>query len=450
MGVAVGIDLGTTNSAIARLDEYQKPVIIPNDMGEPITPSVICFKDGEVIVGREAKELQRAGEPDVAAFFKRQMGMPNFAFYAAGHEYTPVDLSAFVLRKLKRDAEAVLGEAVTDAVITVPAYFKNPQREATIAAGRKAGLHVLQIINEPTAAAKAYRFSGAGMNKTLLVYDLGGGTFDVTLLQLTKDALKILTSEGDYELGGKDWDDRIIEYLMGHFKDEFGFDPFDDAASVSDLLVRAEEAKKKLSASTTAMVTIRSGTSTGRYEITRLQLDQMTSDLMERTCSLCRKVLAQHHFSPEQIDGVLLVGGSTRMAMVRRFIEDMFGKPPMSGVNVDEAVALGAAIEAGEQIAEKKPDSQRTFRLAGRIRTVDVTNHSLGMIAINNKGDAYINSIILAKDRQIPCVESRPYQVRATRVAETEIYMTQGESKVISGKELPMLEEACSDEPPGI
>ncbi len=218
MGIAAGIDLGTTNSAIAYIDEYGCPVIIPNDAGRPVTPSVICFRNGEVITGQEAKELQAAGEPLVAAFFKRQMGVENFIFYAEGHEYTATELSSFILKRLKDDAEKVLGKEITDAVITVPAYFRHPHRQATIDAGTKAGLKVLQVINEPTAAAIAYGLKVKGKEGTILVYDLGGGTFDVTLMSMTGDEIRILNSLGDHELGGKDWDEKIVEFAALRFK----------------------------------------------------------------------------------------------------------------------------------------------------------------------------------------------------------------------------------------
>src|SRR6185369_5898575 len=245
-----------TNSAVAHVDAHGRPVIVPNRFGEPITPSVICFRDGEVLVGQEAKELQAAGHPQVAAFFKRQMGVPNFVFYAAGHDHTAVELSSLVLGSVKRDAEAALGDRVTHAVITVPAYFRNPQREATIEAGRRAGLEVLQVVNEPTAAAIAYGFRGADREQTLLVYDLGGGTFDVTLLRLGRGEIRILSSEGDHELGGKDWDDRTIEFLASRFEAEFGCDPLDDLESLADLLIRAEEVKKRLSNAQNAPISL--------------------------------------------------------------------------------------------------------------------------------------------------------------------------------------------------
>lgn len=424
MGAAVGIDLGTTNSAVAHVDGHGRPVVLPNRFGEPITPSVVCFRNGEVLVGQEAKELQATGE-QVAAFFKRQMGVPNFVFYSDGRDHTAVDLSALVLASLKRDAEQALGAKVTHAVITVPAYFRNPQREATIAAGKQAGLEVLQVINEPTAAAIAYGVRGADREQTLLVYDLGGGTFDITLLRLGRGEIRILNSEGDHELGGKDWDDRIVEFLGSRFASEHGADPLDDLESLADLQVRAEEVKKRLSTAESAPISLVHDGRRGRYELDRATFERITADLMERTIELTRKVLDDQKMKPAQIDGVLLVGGSTRMPMVHGFIERAFGRPPLTGVNVDEAVALGAALVAAERQGAKP-----RFALGGAVKTVDVTNHSLGMIALNEDRSAYVNSVILPKNTAIPCQKTQQYQHRTRRTGENllEVYTTQGES----------------------
>jgi molecular chaperone DnaK len=425
MDITVGIDLGTTNSALAYVNVRGIPEIVPNDLGSPITPSVICIKDGEIIVGEEAKELQAIGEPDVAAFFKQQMGVKNFSFYAGGREFSAVDLSALVLEKLKRDAEMALGQSIKNAVITVPAYFKNPQREDTIAAGEKAGLNVLQIINEPTAAAIAYGIRQTPNDQTLVVYDLGGGTFDVTVLEIADGEIRIKTSDGDNELGGKDWDYRVIEFIAAEFEREYSVDPLEDAESLSDLLVRVEETKRQLSARESAVVSITHEGRQGRYELTRAHFEQLTADLMERTISLTRKALADAEIEPQAVDGVLLVGGSTRMPMVKDFIVRTFGKPPLSGVNVDEAVALGAAIKASEWSAEQR-ESISTFAIGGALKSVDVTNHSLGMIAINSDASAYVNAIILPKNATLPCVESRPFKHRAKTL---EVFLTQGETE---------------------
>jgi len=430
MAEAVGIDLGTTNCAVAHIDEFQRPVVLTNASGASITPSVICFQDGEVVVGEEAKDLQRAGEPDVAAFFKRKMGDPNFAFFAAGRDYSATDLSAILLEKLKRDAEAALGAEVVDAVVTVPAYFHNPEREATIEAGRRAGLNVLQVINEPTAAAKAYGCTGGDGERLVLVYDLGGGTFDVTLLRMGRERNRVLSSDGDQELGGKDWDMRVVEFLGTRFQDEFGRDPFEDAESTADLLVAAEEAKMRLSGVEKTLVSIRHAGDRGRYELDRTTFAEITRDLMERTLSLTNGVLRSQNVSASDLDEVLLVGGSTRMHMVHDHIQRELGKTGAQGVNVDEAVALGAAITAHEQRVERGDAGGRRLALPGAVETVDVTNHSLGMIALNADRSAYINSIILPKDSEIPGTLARPYQypVRG-RSRDLEVYMTQGESQ---------------------
>jgi molecular chaperone DnaK len=429
MGTVVGIDLGTTNSVVARLDREGKPVVLPNQESEAITPSVICFKDGEILVGRTAKELQAFGTWPVAAFFKRQMGDAQFVFHAAGVDYSATDLSAILLRKLKADAEARIGDRITHAVITVPAYFRDLERKATMAAGAAAGLDVFQVINEPTAAAVAYSMGRGEAGRRVLVYDLGGGTFDVTLLDLTKDGVVVSSSEGDHQLGGKDWDDRIIEYLAGRFRDEFGADPLANTDSLADLLIQAEDAKKKLTSFDSTTVSISHDRNRGRYPLTRAKFEEVTSDLMERTVSLTSRVLEDKGLTPKDVDGVLLVGGSTRMPMVHRYVERTFGRPPMGGVNVDEAVALGASIVAAEQMARRMA-GPTTFALRGT-KTTDVTNHSLGMIAVNEDRSAYVNSIILVKNKVVPCAEMRPYQHRTRRSGDNtiEVFMTQGETE---------------------
>lgn len=434
MGRAVGIDLGTTNSAIAIVDRHHRPVIVPNSRNAPTTPSVICFQDGRVVVGEDAKELQRAGHPDVAAFFKRHMGEPNFAFFAEGQDYSPAQLSGLLLKHLKDEAEATLGEPITDAVITVPAYFRDPHRKATIEAGRLAGLHVLQTINEPTAAAIAYGLKGTDRDRLVLVYDLGGGTFDITLLQIGPTEIRVRTSEGDHELGGKDWDDKIVDFLATRFKDEHGTDPFEDTESLAELLVRAEEAKVRLSQIERVPLSIMHAGRKGRYELTLATFEEITEPLMELTVSLTRKVLADQRLRPSQVDSILLVGGSTRMKMVQRFVQREFGKPPTPGVNVDEAVALGAAVVAHEHTrggtrVQRVGGQTALVTLAGRIKTVDVTNHSLGMIAINADRSAYLNSIILPKNTEIPSTLSRPYQhVIRDQPRDLEVFITEGES----------------------
>lgn len=424
--MVVGIDLGTTNSEIAYIDEYNKPVVIPNKDGNNITPSVICFDDASTIIGEEAKELQALGTYDVAAFFKRQMGDETFTFYANGIDYTATELSGMILKKLKDDAEFFLGKKISDAVITVPAYFKEKERQATIDAGKKSGLNVLQVINEPTAAAVAYGLKNSS-NQTILVYDLGGGTFDVTIMKIQKNVIKILNSTGDHHLGGKDWDDKIIAYLAQQFEEEFGVDPLQDSESVADLLIRAEEAKKQLTKRMSTNISISYDGMKGRYTLNRDIFDDLTADLMERTVSLTQQALDDIGLNFSDIDNILLVGGSTRMPMVHSFIEERFSKKPLIGVNVDEAVALGATIVAYDSCKPK-------FSLGGQ-KIKDVTNHSLGMIAINEDNTKYVNSFILPKNQEVPCMEEKTFthRVSKTTLNKLEIFLTQGEDRIPDG-----------------
>jgi len=268
MEAVIGIDLGTTFSAVSSVDEYGKPYILENSEGKKLTPSVIYFDtNGNILIGDEAKEMQGLGEESVAAFFKRNMGENTFSLNFNNRNYTAKDLSALLLEKLKKDAEEALGTYVSKAVITVPAYFNNLQREDTIEAGKKAGLEVLRIINEPTAAAIAY-----GLNKSskqrVLVYDLGGGTFDVTIVDISDENISVIATGGDHMLGGKDWDDRIVNYINNLFDDEFGINPMDDAVSFNDMLVKAEKAKRGLSVRESVKIAVVHDGERGNYELT--------------------------------------------------------------------------------------------------------------------------------------------------------------------------------------
>lgn len=434
MGLNVGIDLGTTFSAIAIVDKSGRPLVINNREGKSVTPSVIYFSGKEPVVGDEAKEMQALGESNIASFFKRSMGNAGFVLNFNDRNYTPTELSAILLKKLKTDAETELGKEITHAVITVPAYFNNFQREATIKAGEMAGLKVLRIINEPTSAALAYGLDRLSGHQTILVYDLGGGTFDVSIVQIDQKLIKVIATDGDHELGGKDWDDRIAAYLGRQFYQDHGVDPLEDSESFQNILTRTENAKKQLSVRESVKVSIAHRGEKESYELTRNQFEEMTRDLMERTRSLTEQVLRESGLNWGDITGVLLVGGSTRMPMVHRFVEIMSGKKPLSGVNVDEAVALGAAIQAhidAEEMNRKLlPAGSPGF--VGQIKkeTQDVISHSLGMVAENEDRSMYINSILIAKNTAIPCSEIRPYQIRTGRNRENkvEVYMLQGEN----------------------
>jgi molecular chaperone DnaK len=427
MPQAIGIDLGTTYSAAARIDAEGKPAIILNAESERITPSVIWFGTDPPTVGRIAKDEQRAGASDVAAFFKLSMGDPNFNLHVHGRDYSPVDLSAMVLRKIKADCEKALGEPVTHAVITVPAYFNNAQREATIHAGQAAGLEVTRIINEPTAAALAYGLHHLHGEETCLVYDLGGGTFDVTLARLTLGHIEVLATDGDHQLGGKNWDDRIAQFLSTRFQKQHGLDPFEQDAGYHDLLVRCEHAKQQLTGRQSVTVRLDFEGKHGSYELTRDQFEEMTVDLMERTVRLTEQVLGSKGLDWSNVTTTLLVGGSTRMPMVRCWVERMTGKPARAGVNVDEAVALGASIQAAIDSSDNSP-----IRGSSSVRTVrDVISHSLGVVSESPDRLSYVNTRIIEKNLKIPTTQTRPFQLRTNASGDNilEVYLTQGESK---------------------
>ena len=324
--VPIGIDLGTTYSAVATISENGRPEVVRNADGECTTPSVVYFpENGDPIVGAEAKEYQAVGENDVASFFKRYMGDPDFFQTFRGRKYSSTDLSTIVLKKLKADAEQELGQHVESAVITVPAYFNNSQRNATIDAAKLAGLKVLRIINEPTAAAIAFGLSSrTESGTTTMVYDLGGGTFDVSIVLSSNAEIAVLATDGDHKLGGKDWDDRIAGYLAGQFREEFGMDPFEDQESFNDLMIKCEKAKRELSVRDSTKVSIVHNGEQGKYTLTRAQFSELTRDLLDRTRGIAESVLKSvDGLTWEKLDGVLLVGGSTRMPMVAEFVEEI-------------------------------------------------------------------------------------------------------------------------------
>jgi molecular chaperone DnaK len=429
MKYSVGIDLGTTFSSVAIVDETARPKILPIHQNSGKMPSVIHFGNGDPRVGDEAKAVQALGEVNIAAFFKRNMGDPRFMLHFHGKDYTATELSAILLRQLKAEAEALLGATVEKAVITVPAYFNNLQRQATIQAGEMAGLNVLRIINEPTAAALAYGLQKNTQPQTALVYDLGGGTFDVTLVRITLTDIEVLATDGNHELGGKDWDDRIATYLAQQFSEQYQSDPLEDATTFNDLLVRCEKAKQQLSQREQTRITMSYQGQKQTYTLTRAQFENITQDLMERTRHLTEQVIYEAGLTWAQLSGALLVGGSTRMPMVSHYIQTMSGKVPLNGINVDQAVALGAAIQAN---LEAEDSNEITFTLAAKKTIQDVMSHSLGMVAENEDRSRYLNSIILPKNKPIPCVESRPFQLRTApnQNNELEVYILQGESEV--------------------
>lgn len=437
MGIHVGIDLGTTFSAVAKINENTgKPEVIKNSFDSPITPSVLCFEpNGDILFGEDAKNMQGMGNTNAIAFFKRNMGNDLFSVEILGKTYSATDLSAIFLSKLVKEAELCSGDKIDSAVITVPAYFTHKERQATIDAGKKAGLNVLAIINEPTAAAFAYGLNDKENEQTVLIYDLGGGTFDVTIAKINRNKIDILGSDGNHELGGKDWDDCIARYLAQEFNEQYDVDLSEDDEMVASLLVTAENIKKQLTSRDEVNVPITYKDIRANITITEELFEDISSFLLGATKELTNDLIKSIGLSWSDISGAILVGGSTRMRMIHNYVKDMSGKEPLSGVNVDEAVALGAAIKANIDDAGKALNSgflgmlggKKCSEVAGAKEVSDVTAHALGMIAISEDGEKYINSIIISKNTTIPAESKRQYNFHTrSKDNELEVYVLQG------------------------
>ncbi|GBF10126.1 molecular chaperone DnaK [Tepidibacillus infernus] len=417
MGKVIGIDLGTTNSCVAVL-EGGEPVVIPNPEGNRTTPSVVAFtKDGERLVGEVAKR-QAITNPNTVISIKRHMGT-NYKVNIDGKEYTPQEISAIILQKLKADAEAYLGEPVTQAVITVPAYFNDSQRQATKDAGKIAGLEVLRIVNEPTAASLAYGLEKEE-DQTILVYDLGGGTFDVSILELGDGFFEVKATSGDNKLGGDDFDQVIIDYLVDIFKKENGIDLSKDKMALQRLKDAAEKAKKDLSGvlTTTISLPFITADATGpkhlEVTLTRAKFEELTAHLVERTMGPTRQALKDAGLSPNEIDKVVLVGGSTRIPAVQEAIKKFIGKEPHKGVNPDEVVALGAAIQAGVLTGDVKD-----------VVLLDVTPLSLG---IETLGGVFTK--LIDRNTTIPTSKSQVFSTAADNQTAVDIHVLQGEREM--------------------
>lgn len=428
MGKVVGIDLGTTYSAVSIVNRYGKPEILSNREGERITPSVVLFEGEDPIVGSIAKRSAVANPFNVIQFVKRQMGDKSWKFRTEDAEaYTPEEISAMILRRLKEDAESLLGEEVHDAVITVPAYFDDAQRKATQDAGRIAGLNVLRIINEPTAAALAYGLDKLTQKQTILVYDLGGGTFDVTIMRLSTKGLRVLATGGAKNLGGFDWDNAIMNYLNEEFKKRGGMDLLDDPMLEQDLREKAEIAKKTLSAREKTTVFLSASGVNASINLTRQTFEQITRHLVKQTEKIMQFVLEDAGLEWRDIDRVLLVGGSTRMRSIPASIERLTGIKPSIDVNPDEVVAMGAAIQGMLlYMKEGKGHDLEGSQNFPMVEVQDVNSHSLGVVALDESGEE-VNSIVLKKDTVIPARVSGHYTTTVDYQNQLHIQVTEGE-----------------------
>lgn len=443
-GKLVGIDLGTTFSAIATLDERGQAITLPNIEGEMLTPSAVLLGDDYAVVGQAARDVSLEQPDKVALIIKRYMGQPHFAYPVHGRDFRPETLSALILKKLVQDAEKRIGP-ISKAVITVPAYFDDTRRKATKDAGRIAGLEVLDILDEPTAAALAYSFqtdrhTGGSISahsalpikeETVVVYDLGGGTFDVTAVRLSPKRFECLAIEGDVRLGGKDWDDRIVDWVATKFLSQYGEDPRKDPISAATLSSAAERAKRTLSKLPQTTIVCSHAGKFVSLILTRAEFESMTRDLLTRTRLTVQQVLRQAKLGWDKIDRLLMVGGSTHMPMTGQMLREVSGKEPDRSLAVSEVVARGAALHAGIVAARLgAPDRDALGTDVGDLLEdvveINVNSHSLG-IEIRQQ-DQRLNDILIPKNTQLPTSASRVYRTVQDNQPRVRVKVLQGEA----------------------
>lgn len=449
--INVGIDLGTTYSAVATFSkELGRVKVLKNSFDSECTPSVVCMQNGKILIGEDAKNEQRGGNTNTVSFYKSMMGDAHWTTYIEGQEYSAEQLSGYFLKELVKDIEKTNNVEIDGAVITVPAYFNDKQRDATIRAGKQAGLRVLKIINEPTSAIIAYGLTG-GKDKNVMVYDLGGGTFDVTIAHVSGTRIDVLATNGNHQLGGKNWDETIIDDIKERFCSEYGISINDHEEDEKELQVKCEEAKKRLSSMSSTVISIQSEGMLGKYTITREDFADKTSNLLNETISLinsCFDEISQANgrvFGWGNIDEVVLVGGSTRMPQVKDMIVREYGKQPITkDINVDTIVATGAAMQAELCVNDSitltiasapvsnhntsGSTAQKSIPITLTIHNSDIqdiTAHSLGMLALANDEKTYVNSIIIKKNSKVNETFSREYTFAGEKL---QVYVLQGES----------------------